>query len=54
MRVHQHTTGVKDQAISNNVGGNSSKIHLVVDVDGNPTEFIINDTKTHDLKVHLI
>ncbi len=54
MRVHQHTTGVKDQAISNNFGGNSSKIHLVVDADGNPTEFIINDTKTHDLKVHLI
>lgn len=40
MRVHQHTTGVKDQAISNNVGGNSSIIYLVVDADGNPIELI--------------
>ena len=54
MRVHQHTTGVKDQAISNNVGGNSSIIYLVVDADGNPIESIFNDSKTHDVKVHLI
>ena len=54
MRVHQHTVGVKDKAISNNIGGNSSKIYLVVDADGNLTEFIINDSKTHDVKVHLI
>jgi hypothetical protein len=46
MREHQHTFGVKDKAISNNIGGNSSKIYFVVDADGNPTEFIINDSKT--------
>ncbi len=40
MRVHQHKAGVKDQAISNNVGGNSSIIYLVVDADGNPIELI--------------
>ena len=40
MRVHQHKAGVKDQAISNNVGGNSSIIYLVVDADGNPIESI--------------
>ncbi|WP_171263814.1 hypothetical protein [Acinetobacter sp. ANC 5600] len=45
---------MKDKAISNNIGGNSSKIYFVVDADGNPTEFIINDSKTHDVKVHLI
>ena len=50
MRVHQHKAGVKDQAISNNVGGNSSIIYLVVDADGNPIESIFNDSKTHDVK----
>lgn len=54
MRVHQHKAGVKDQAISNNVGGNSSIIYLVVDADGNTIESIFNDSKTHDVKVHLI
>ena len=56
VRAHQHATGVKDQAISKSIGGNSSKIHLAVDANGNPIEFIIGDGKTHDVKVapHLI
>ncbi|MBO3656463.1 IS5 family transposase, partial [Acinetobacter bereziniae] len=32
-------------------GGNSSKIHLVVDSNGNPIDFIITDGTTHDVKV---
>lgn len=51
VRAHQHATGIKDQAISKSVGGNSSKIHLAVDANGNPIEFIIGDGTTHDVKV---
>jgi hypothetical protein len=31
IRAHQHVTGLKDQAISRSIGGNSTKIHLAVD-----------------------
>ena len=51
VRAHQHATGISDQAISKSVGGNSSKIHLAVDANGNPVEFIITDGTTHDVKV---
>lgn len=51
VRAHQHATGVKDQAISKSIGGNSSKIHLAVDSHGNPVQFLIEDGKTHDVKV---
>ncbi|MFC6052871.1 transposase [Acinetobacter sp. Ac_877] len=51
VRAHQHATGVKDQSISKSIGGNSSKIHLAVDANGNPIEFIIGDGTTHDVKV---
>lgn len=37
--------------ISKSVAGNSSKIHLAVDANGNPIEFIISDGTTHDVKV---
>ena len=53
VRAHQHTTGIKDQAISKSIGGNRSKIHLAVDANGNPVEFIIGDGTTHDVKVEL-
>ncbi|ALV73337.1 transposase [Acinetobacter johnsonii XBB1] len=33
------------------VGGNSSKIHLIVDAHGNPIDFMITDGTTHDVKV---
>ena len=45
------TTGIKDQAISKSIGGNSSKIHLAVDSHGNPVQFLIEDGTTHDVKV---
>lgn len=51
MRAHQHATGIKDQAISKSIGGNSSKIHLAVDSHGNPIQFLIEDGTTHDVKV---
>ena len=54
VRAHQHSTGAatnNPQAISKSVGGNSSKIHLIVDACGNPCEFIVTDGTTHDIKV---
>ena len=51
IRAHQHTTGLKDQAISRSIGGNSTKIHLAVDSNGNPIQFLIHDGTTHDVKV---
>ncbi|MDM1302727.1 IS5 family transposase, partial [Acinetobacter indicus] len=51
VRAHQHATGIKDQAISKSIGGNSSKIHLAVDSHGNPVQFLIEDGTTHDVKV---
>ena len=51
IRAHQHATGLKDQAISKSIGGNSSKIHLAVDSNGNPIQFLIHDGTNHDVKV---
>lgn len=33
------------------IDGNSSKIHLAVDSNGNPIQFLIHDGTTHDVKV---
>jgi len=51
IRAPQHATGLKDQAISRSIGGNSTKIHLAVDSNGNPIQFLIHDGTTHDVKV---
>jgi transposase len=51
IRAHQHATGLKDQAISRSIGGNSTKIHLAVDSNGNPIQFLVHDGTTHDVKV---
>ena len=51
IRAHQHAAGLKNQAISRSIGGNSSKIHLAVDSNGKPIQFIIHDGTTHDVKV---
>ena len=51
VRAHQHSTGIKDQDIGRRIGGNSSKIHLAVDSNGNPIAFIISDGTTHDVKI---
>lgn len=47
----QHSAGITDQAISISARGNSSKIHFVVDSNGNTIDFIITDGATHDVKV---
>ncbi|EBO3250145.1 IS5-like element ISAba31 family transposase, partial [Salmonella enterica subsp. enterica serovar Enteritidis] len=41
VRAHQHSAGIANQSISKSVGGNSSKIHLIVDAHGNPIDFMI-------------
>ena len=51
VRAHQHSAGIKNQDISKSIGGNSTKIHLAVDANGSPVEFIISDGTTHDVKV---
>lgn len=51
VRVHQHSAGIKYQDTSKSIGGNSSKIHLAVDSNGNPIEFIISDGTSHDIKI---
>ncbi|MHA3893496.1 IS5 family transposase [Acinetobacter sp. GXMZU3951] len=51
VRAHQHATGIKNQAISKSIDGNSSKIHLAVDAHGNPIKFIVSDGTTHDVKI---
>lgn len=50
-RAHQHATGIQNQAISKSIGGNSSKIHLAVDADGNPINFIVSDGTAHHIKI---
>ena len=54
VRAHQHSAGIANQSISKSAGGNSSKIHLIVDAHGNPIDFMITDGTTHDVKVALI
>ena len=51
IRAHQHATGFKDQAISRSIDGNSTKIHLALDSNGNSIQFLIHDGTTHDMKV---
>ncbi|MRA05086.1 IS5/IS1182 family transposase, partial [Acinetobacter lwoffii] len=43
LRAHQHSAGIANQSISKSVEGNSSKIHLIVDANGNPVDFMITD-----------
>lgn len=51
VRAHQHEAGIKAQSTSKSIGGNSSKIHLAVNANGNPIELMIGDGTTHDVKV---
>ena len=54
IRAHQSSAGAKGsepQAIAKSAGGNSTKIHLIVDAHGNPIKFIISDGVTHDIKI---
>ena len=51
VRAHEHAKVIKNQSISKSIGGNSSKIYLAVDANGNPIQFIIGDVTTHEVKV---
>ena len=54
IRAHQSSVGassLETQAIAKSAGGNSTKIHLIVDAHGNPLDFIISDGVTHDVKI---
>src|ERR1700738_3940462 len=54
VKAHQHSTGAAgtaNQAIGKSRGGNSTKIHMVVDGYGLPLEFEITGGEVHDCKV---
>ena len=52
--AHQHASGAahgQEAAIGISRGGNTSKIHMVVDAFGSPIRFIITGGEVHDCKV---
>jgi transposase len=52
VKAHQHATGARKteiNAIGKSVGGNTSKIHMVVDSHGNPIDFEITEGQVHDI-----
>lgn len=54
IKAHQHACSIANhhkQGIGKSVGGNTSKIHLMVDACGNPVKFIITGGQVHDVKV---
>lgn len=54
IRAHQSSAGIgnpKSEAIAKSAGGNSTKIHMIVDAHGNPLDFLVSDGATHDVKV---
>ena len=54
IRAHQSSSGAASsipQSIAKSAGGNSSKIHMIVESHGHPLEFLISDGVTHDIKV---
>jgi transposase len=53
VRAHQHSSGAmgsENQAIGKSVGGNTTKIHMVVDACGFPIEFDLTGGEVHDCK----
>lgn len=54
VKAHQHSTGAageEDQAIGKSVAGNTTKIHMAVDVCGLPIDFEITGGEVHDCKI---
>lgn len=51
VRVHKHAIEIKDQNIAKSTARNSSTIYLTGAASGNPIEFIIGDSTTHEVKV---
>ncbi len=50
VKAHQHSAGLADQAIGKSRGGYTSKIHMGVDAQGLPVEFIITGGEVNDIK----
>lgn len=54
VKAHQHSAGAtkgEEAAIGKSVAGNTTKIHMVVDAFGLPTEFEVTGGEVHDSKV---
>lgn len=54
IRAHQISAGMgcsKEQAIAKSAGGNSTKIHMIVDAHGNPLDFLVGESITQDVKM---
>ena len=57
VKAHQHSSGAAkkseggDHGIGKSVAGNTSKIHLAVDSNGNPIEFEVSGGEVHDSRV---
>lgn len=54
VKAHQHSTGARkgeDRAIGKSVAGNTSKIHMVTDSNGNPIDFEITEGQIHDIQM---
>ena len=53
IKAHQHSTGSAsehDEAIGKSIGGNTTKIHILVDGFGLPIKFMITGGNTHEIK----
>ena len=54
VKAHQNACGARKEAesgIGKTAGGNSSKIHMVVDSHANPIDFEITEGQVHDIKM---
>ena len=52
IKAHQHAAGARkteEKSIGKSVGGNTSKILMVVDSHGNPIDFEITEGQVHDI-----
>lgn len=52
--AHQHAAGAAgggDESIGKSRGGNTSKIHLLSDANGNPIELVVTAGQVHDVKM---
>jgi transposase len=53
VKAHQHSCGARkgeERAIGKSVAGNTSKIHMVTDSNGNPIDFEITEGQVHDIQ----
>ena len=54
VKAHQHSCGARkgeERAIGKSVAGNTTKIHMVTDSNGNPIDFEITEGQVHDIQM---